>query len=207
MMADFSGGHGLKSQQRRLSGTDHGLQSKRVSSLDRVLSGNGDVRSPNQASLSHGTSGQVLSRSLSAERAGVNYHDPKIRGTRGSHLPGVQLKSSPVSSVGDYSPTGVDNHRERRTGSEQDIIIGRLSRTEGDVMHSEEREQTRRSSSKEVRTSLADDIHSIRIALSGASATAKERTLKTLERLTARLALAESERDVALGKCRVIILR
>ena len=103
--------------------------------------------------------------------------------------------------------SGVDDHRERRAGSEQDINIGRLSRGEGDVMHSEEREHIRRSSSKEVRTSLADDIHSIRIALSGASATAKERTLKTLERLTARLALAESERDVALGKRRVIILR
>ena len=57
----------------------------------------------------------------------------------------------------------------------------------------------RRNSGKEGRTSLAEDIHSIRIALNGASTTAKERTLKTLERLTARLALAESERDVALG--------
>lgn len=40
----------------------------------------------------------------------------------------------------------------------------------------------------------------IRAALEGASVSARERTLKTLERLTARLAMAESERDMALGK-------
>ena len=49
-------------------------------------------------------------------------------------------------------------------------------------------------------SSLADDILAIRAALDGASASARERTLKTLERLTERLALAESERDMALGK-------
>ena len=48
-------------------------------------------------------------------------------------------------------------------------------------------------------SSLAEDILAIRAALEGASASARERTLKTLERLTARLALAESERDMALG--------
>ena len=48
--------------------------------------------------------------------------------------------------------------------------------------------------------SLAEDILAIRSALDGASASARERTLKILERLTARLAVAESERDVALGK-------
>ena len=48
-------------------------------------------------------------------------------------------------------------------------------------------------------SSLADDILAIRAALDGASASARERTLKTLERLTERLALAESERDMALG--------
>ena len=67
-------------------------------------------------------------------------------------------------------------------------------------MHPRGTNYSRRNSGKEGRASLADDIHSIRIALNGASATAKERTLKTLERLTARLALAESERDVALGR-------
>jgi len=40
----------------------------------------------------------------------------------------------------------------------------------------------------------------IRAALEGASPSARERTLKTLERLTARLALAESERDMALDQ-------
>ena len=49
-------------------------------------------------------------------------------------------------------------------------------------------------------SSLAEDILAIRAALDGASASARERTLKTLERLTERLALAESERDMALGK-------
>ena len=48
-------------------------------------------------------------------------------------------------------------------------------------------------------SSLAEDILAIRAALDGASASARERTLKTLERLTARLAMAESERDMALG--------
>ena len=50
-------------------------------------------------------------------------------------------------------------------------------------------------------SSLAEDILAIRAALDGASASARERTLKTLERLTARLAMAESERDMALGMC------
>ena len=60
----------------------------------------------------------------------------------------------------------------------------------------------RRSSgpSKHSSSSLAEDILAIRAALEGASPSARERTLKTLERLTARLALAESERDMALGK-------
>ena len=59
----------------------------------------------------------------------------------------------------------------------------------------------RRSSgpSKHSSSSLAEDILAIRAALEGASPSARERTLKTLERLTARLALAESERDMALG--------
>merc|ERR1712088_621396 len=48
--------------------------------------------------------------------------------------------------------------------------------------------------------SLAEDILAIRAALDGASASARERTLKTLERLTERLALAESERDMALDQ-------
>ena len=46
---------------------------------------------------------------------------------------------------------------------------------------------------------MAEDIQAIRAAMDGASPSARERTLKTLERLTARLALAESERDMALG--------
>jgi len=49
-------------------------------------------------------------------------------------------------------------------------------------------------------SSLAEDILAIRAALDGASASARERTLKTLERLTERLALAESERDMALDQ-------
>ena len=58
----------------------------------------------------------------------------------------------------------------------------------------------RSSGSKHSSSSLAEDILAIRAALEGASPSARERTLKTLERLTARLALAESERDMALGK-------
>ncbi len=50
------------------------------------------------------------------------------------------------------------------------------------------------------RSSLADDINAIRQALEGASSVARERTLKILERLTARLALAESDRDMAVGE-------
>ena len=54
--------------------------------------------------------------------------------------------------------------------------------------------------------SLAEDILAIRAALDGASASARERTLKTLERLTERLALAESERDMALGEFSLVQL-
>ena len=50
------------------------------------------------------------------------------------------------------------------------------------------------------RTSLAEDINAIKNALEGASVTAREKTLKILERLTARLALAETERDTAMGE-------
>ena len=50
------------------------------------------------------------------------------------------------------------------------------------------------------RTSLADDINAIKNALEGASVTAREKTLKILERLTARLALAEGERDTAMSE-------
>merc|ERR1719232_563159 len=58
----------------------------------------------------------------------------------------------------------------------------------------------RSSGSKHSSSSLAEDILAIRAALEGASPSARERTLKTLERLTARLALAESERDMALDQ-------
>ena len=47
---------------------------------------------------------------------------------------------------------------------------------------------------------LADDIVDIRADLDGASALAREQSLKSLKRLTERLALAESERDMALKK-------
>ena len=50
------------------------------------------------------------------------------------------------------------------------------------------------------RTSLAEDINAIKHALEGASVSAREKTLKILERLTARLALAETERDSAMSK-------
>jgi hypothetical protein len=86
---------------------------------------------------------------------------------------------------------------------DQDSNHGRRERNDEEVMHSGGSDYARKNSGKEGRTSLAEDIHSIRIALNGASTTAKERTLKTLERLTARLALAESERDVALGMCAI----
>ena len=96
--------------------------------------------------------------------------------------------------------TGPDSHRERLLPVDSNDTSGRHRGNEEELMHSRGGNYARRNSSKDGRASLADDIHSIRIALTGASATAKERTLKTLERLTARLALAESERDVALGK-------
>ena len=60
-----------------------------------------------------------------------------------------------------------------------------------------------RSRPKSNSNSLAEDILAIRAALEGASDSARQRTLNTLERLTARLALAESERDMAIGKCLV----
>ncbi len=56
------------------------------------------------------------------------------------------------------------------------------------------------SSSSSSRPSLADDINAIRLSLEGASSNAREKILKILERLTSRLAVAESERDTALSK-------
>jgi hypothetical protein len=56
------------------------------------------------------------------------------------------------------------------------------------------------SSSSASRPSLAEDIHAIRLSLEGASSNAREKILKILERLTARLAVAEAERDGALSK-------
>ena len=101
-----------------------------------------------------------------------------------------------------YDLTAMTSRMDMSSGSRERINVSRDGRGEALLQHSETHHHSgRRASSKESRTSLAEDIHSIRIALNGASATAKERTLKTLERLTARLALAESERDVALGMC------
>ena len=79
---------------------------KRVSSLDRATtSGVAGLRSPNASSTTRGTPDGP--RSLSAERAGSSFRDSRIRGNGGSgHLSGLHVKSSPVSSVGDYSPTG-----------------------------------------------------------------------------------------------------
>ena len=103
MVPEYSRGHEVRSHQRSLAENDQENHGKRVSSLDRATSGGG-VRSPSHASLSHGTTG--VTRSLSAERAGGNYHDSKLRGVAGNHFSGVHVKSSPTSSVGDYSPTG-----------------------------------------------------------------------------------------------------
>lgn len=103
MVGDYSGAHGVRPHQRSISENEQGHQAKRVSSLDRTTSGGGS-RSPSHASISHGAPG--VSRSLSAERTGVNYHDSKLRGTGGNHMSGLRVKSSPVSSTGDYSPTG-----------------------------------------------------------------------------------------------------
>ena len=79
---------------------------KRVSSLDRATtSGVAGLRSPNATSTTRVTPDGP--RSLSAERAGSSFRDSRIRGNGGSgHLSGLHVKSSPVSSVGDYSPTG-----------------------------------------------------------------------------------------------------
>ena len=104
MVADHPSGHGVRPNQRSISENEQGNQGKRVSSLDRTTSGGG-TRSPGHASVPHRAPG--VSRSLSAERTGVNYHDSKLRGTGGNHLSsGLHVKSSPVSSAGDYSPTG-----------------------------------------------------------------------------------------------------
>ena len=75
--------------------------------------------------------------------------------------------------------------------------VGGNGSGDGDLVSPNSSHHVRRPSKA---SSLADDILAIRAALDGASASARERTLKTLERLTERLALAESERDMALGK-------
>ena len=71
-----------------------------MSSLDRTTLGRAS-RSPHLTSMSHGT--PEGPRSLSAER---NYRDSRIRGNGGPHMSAIHVKSSPVSSMDDYSPTG-----------------------------------------------------------------------------------------------------
>ena len=80
-------------------------------------------------------------------------------------------------------------------GIESTVVGG--NGTGGDLVSPNSSHHVRRPSKA---SSLAEDILAIRAALDGASASARERTLKTLERLTERLALAESERDMAIGK-------
>ena len=103
-MPGYSGGH--RQNHRSMTDDDPLPPGKRVSSLDRATtSGVAGLRSPNASSTTRGTPDGP--RSLSAERAGSSFRDSRIRGNGGSgHLSGLHVKSSPVSSVGDYSPTG-----------------------------------------------------------------------------------------------------
>lgn len=50
------------------------------------------------------------------------------------------------------------------------------------------------------RTTLAEDIHAIKLSLEGATSSSREKILKILERLTARLVQAETARDNAMSK-------
>ena len=103
-MPGYSGGQ--RHNHRSMADDDPLPPGKRVSSLDRATtSGVAGLRSPNASSTTRGTPDGP--RSLSAERAGSSFRDSRIRGNGGSgHLSGLHVKSSPVSSVGDYSPTG-----------------------------------------------------------------------------------------------------
>ena len=89
-------------QRRSITENEQG-HVKRVSSLDRTTL-TGGSRSPNHTSISHGA--PEGPRSLSAERGGIGYRESRIRGNGSNPLAGVHVKSSPVSSVDDYSPTG-----------------------------------------------------------------------------------------------------
>jgi len=99
------------------------------------------------------------------------------------------VKSSPLSETAE-SPS------ERLAHSIESSVVGGNG-AGGDLVSPNRCEPLRRPSKA---SSLAEDILAIRAALDGASASARERTLKTLERLTERLALAESERDMALDQ-------
>ena len=97
---EYSTSYGGRPHHRRSITEQDQANGKRVSSLDRTTLGRAS-RSPHLTSIAHGT--PEGPRSLSAER---NYRDARIRGNGGPHLSGIHVKSSPVSSVGDYSPTG-----------------------------------------------------------------------------------------------------
>ena len=101
-MPEYSSGYGGRPNRRSVTESEQ-VNVKRVSSLDRTTLG-GSSRSPNHTTASHGTPDGP--RSLSAERTGANYRELRIRGNGRSNLSGINIKSSPVSSVGDYSPTG-----------------------------------------------------------------------------------------------------
>ena len=107
MTQEYQGGYNGRTQYRRsITENESGHHVKRVSSLDRTTSGGAHTRSPNHTSMSHGTPDGL--RSISAERTGgPSYRDSRIRGNGGgNHLSGLHVKSSPVSSLGEYSPTG-----------------------------------------------------------------------------------------------------
>eukprot|EP00095_Tigriopus_kingsejongensis_P006894 maker-scaffold125_size330479-snap-gene-2.18 protein:Tk06894 transcript:maker-scaffold125_size330479-snap-gene-2.18-mRNA-1 annotation:"ski oncogene" len=133
-------------------------------------------------------------------------HNPMIRRSSSSPTPPMtgrssSLKSSPASSQ-------VESPGEQRTPSslghnmpstrQSPLVVATPSGSAhlfGRDNHSSGGHHT----PARAKSSLAEDIQTIRDALDGASSQARERTLKILERLTARLALAESERDRAIS--------
>ena len=58
-----------------------------------------------------------------------------------------------------------------------------------------------KSASSSTTTSLPEDVKAIQLALEGASASAKDATLKVLSKLIQRLEQAELDRDNAMSKC------
>lgn len=134
-------------------------------------------------------------------------NNPMIRRSSSSPTPPMtgrssSLKSSPASSQvdspGEQRTSSAFGHNSGGNPRQSPLVVSTPPTTMGHFNRGETPAALSHGAPRN-KISLAEDIQTIRDALDGASSQARERTLKILERLTARLALAESERDRAIS--------